>query len=210
MGRATSPALTRSRSARIALAVAAVWAFVAGMAMFEQLAFGLGRFGGVEYVPRVVALKTTRFWGAWAAALAVSLLLTGALHDRTLAHASGADEPWRSRAARAVQAAVAVPLTYAPVCAVAMAGAIALGWAGYGLRPHAFFERLEGSDVAHGILWSLLLGAVPAAWSLLGRRVWGAPWRLWLKLLATYVAFYAASLLWELLGALVSGGASRG
>lgn len=192
-----------TRSARVAMAVATAWVMIVGPVMYAQLSYGLHRFGGVEYVPRVVALAVTRGWGPWGATVAAALGLTGLLHDRTIATSRDGRRAWHPEWTAVAGAAVAVPVLYTPVCALVIASTMLVAWAADALGPSTFFVGLHPADVACGIGWSLLGGAFAAAWALFGRRVWGAQWALWRKLLLTFGVFLSGSALWGFLVSLV-------
>lgn len=59
-GRDLEGSALRARFLRLALALGAAFGFVVGGVQTFQSAFGLERFGGLEYVPRVVALSLVR------------------------------------------------------------------------------------------------------------------------------------------------------
>lgn len=192
--RDASPTTAPWRPVVIASVTSAVLVLVAATAMLGQAWYGFRRFGSGDLAARAVGLEIVRAWGAWGAAVAASLHVT-AMHHGGLAIA-------RRRVRFAVLAAVAVPMLYGPVCALALAAAMAEARAVLGLRPASFFAMLEADDLLHGLLAATALGCVPAAWSLLGARSSRSQARgLASKLFATWLV---------MLGVSFAGAAARG
>jgi hypothetical protein len=187
----------------VASLVCVVLVVLAGVAMVAEPWFVLRRFGGEEYIPAVVSLEIARFWGAWGAAVVVSLHVTAVLHGEFAAvpsHPAGGPARYRF----ALLAAAAVPALFAPVCMLALGSSMFVAKVCLGIRPSTFFEIVELRDVLRGALLSLLFGLVPAAWSRLGARFARSQHRgLAFKLLMTWVAMLGISFLGSLAVALL-------
>ncbi len=177
-----------SRPVVVTAIVSVILVVIAGVAMVCQAWFGLRRFGGFEYIPRMVWLEIARAWGAGGAALAASFQVTALQHaDSRLL---------RNRYRFAMLAAVAVPVLYTPVCALALGSSMIVAKAFLGLPPRSFFEVLEKGDVLHGAFLAVVFGCVPAVWSLFGTRLTRSRHRrLAFKLFVTWLAMLGVSFL---------------
>ena len=180
----------RSWDVLIASGVSALLVIVAGLALVLYPWDTFRRFDAEYLIPGVVGLAVLRGWGASGAALVTCLHVTAILHGRSR-HASFLDGPpmsARRRATSALLAAGAVPILYLPVSALAMGSAMMTAYLGFGLRPAAFFHLLEVADVGYGLFTAVLMGAVPAVWTLAGRKFFSARERgLGFKLFVTWV-----------------------
>lgn len=173
----------------MAAAVAAVWTFGVGAVMVARDGYGLGRFGGFGYIPLAVTLEISRVWAAWGASMAVVLVVTGILHP-------GVTPPGGRLA---ILSALAVPIAYAPVTAISLAGAGALGSAWLALPLRAFLDPIKSEDLWYGARSALVLGAVPVAWVFLGRPVWGSRLGLAAKLVVVFCSLSVVAILYRLL-----------
>ena len=136
----------QARSMLVAGAVALIGLLTFGPVTIVQFAFGLQRFGGVEYVPRVVGLGVLRFDGASATAMATCFLLTGFLHARPEAAASSGV----ARLKGAGLAALCVPVLYVPALVLILSSAVVFARLAYDLPARAFFEATTPEDYRCG------------------------------------------------------------
>jgi ABC-type transporter Mla maintaining outer membrane lipid asymmetry permease subunit MlaE len=163
------------------LVLGAAYGLVAGAATNIQFTYGLSRFGGTEYIPRVIGLSAVRGWGPWGAALAPSLTAVVVLH-RAGKRSTGALAVDPQLALFAV---AAVLLLYPIVVLVGCSAALAVWCAGDDGTARWFATTLIDSvlpvDVVHGVLVSVIDVLVIAAGlrlagaSLLSRRWWLLP-----------------------------------
>ncbi len=166
-----------------------------GVAQTVEFGWGLRRFGGMEYVPRVVALTTVRALGAGAAMLVTVVTAAVTLHR------AGRARPGETvaRDRRLAWLAAATLATFVVVASLAIAGGAVTSGAFFGLGPRAYVregvDTLLMSDVAHGAA----LAAVDALVAT-GFIAWVGPWMhrspraLVLKLLVAYLAVQATAL----------------
>lgn len=156
----STPPAVYGRIARYALVVNPIASAVAGAASAIQFAYGLSRFGGVEYVPRVVVLTALREQGgaeafAWTCFVGVILV-----HRASRSEVPRA--PLERRGAWRIGAAIAL---LHPICVAALvaAGAVALRLF-YGVPLATFAAELTGAivpgDVVVGALKSLVDAAI--------------------------------------------------
>jgi len=151
------------RIAAIGVLLGAGFGVFLGVAQTLQFGTGLGRFGGLTYVPRVVVLTTVRALGAGAAMLVTAVSTAIVLHQlgRSTPGVSEAVSVARDR--RTLWLGAGTLLAFAVVCVLAtLAGAVTSAGL-YGTGVGAFLgearRTLTGSDVAHGAA----LAAVDAA-----------------------------------------------
>jgi len=170
----------------VATGVSLALLLLASVAMVVSPWYGLRRFGGEEYVPRVVGLQITRELAA------AHALLVVALHETAFLHASSA--PPRRR--DAVLASIAVPLFYPIVAAIEGLSATAVARM-FGMTA-SIFEMATPSDVGRGLVIALALAPFAGAWMLFAPRVFRALNRgLRWKLFVTWLAVLAVSCVGE-------------
>jgi ABC-type transporter Mla maintaining outer membrane lipid asymmetry permease subunit MlaE len=199
----TAAGAQRLRSVFVAAAVAVALVLVAGAAMVVQAGFALRRFGGQDYVPRVVSLQVARTWGAWAATIATCLVVTAVLHE-TILRAKDDREP--PPAHLALLSAVAVPLLYVPVSLLALGGAFVTARVhlDVAVAPRDFVEAIEAGDVLNGSLYALALAALPALWARFGSKVLRLTSRgLGFRLLMTWLVLLGLSTLTSVVAAIM-------
>jgi hypothetical protein len=177
---------------------------VAGTGMVAQPWFAARHFH-VEYIiPWVVGLAVTRAWGAWGAAVVVCFHVTALHHSgfftrKTPNTQGGTDElrvTW-SRGRLATVAACSVPILYFPVGLLALATAMVITRAAFGLHAGDYFHLLNLGDVGFGICTAVVLGVVPALWTFTCEKLFswvrrGLGFKLfitWLCMLCLSVAF---------------------
>jgi hypothetical protein len=152
------------------LLLGTAYGLVAGAATSLQFTYGLSRFGGAEYIPRVIGLSAVRGWGPWGAALVPALTAVVVLHRAGK----------RSTEVPAIDprlplfVAAAVLLLY-PIVVLAGCGSALVVWcAGFGGEARGFaatlIDGVLGVDVTHGALASVIDAVVVAA----GVRLVGA------------------------------------
>jgi hypothetical protein len=171
------------------MVLAAAYALVAGAARCAGFDFGLKRFGGLEYVPRVVSLMAIRALGpgvaAMASALTAVVVLDRAGRRGAVATAIGPRVPLFAGAATVLGYPVAV-------CAAGL-GALLVWCIDSGDTARAFVATMIDaalwSDVAHGIGASVIGAlAVSIGLRLVGARLLSRRWSLFPKLLVAWVA----------------------
>jgi phospholipid/cholesterol/gamma-HCH transport system permease protein len=125
-----------------------------GMVMTIQFAWGLRRFGGVEYIPRVVALAFVRELGPTLTAVIVGGRIASGMTAEVgsmnvteqvdAIRALGADPVKKLVMPRVVAAILVMPLLSAFAIALGLLGAILVCAAQFGITPQAFL--LSGLD----------------------------------------------------------------
>jgi hypothetical protein len=189
-----APSGIDARILRLAVGIGAAFGVCVGCVEAVQFGFGLQRFGGLEYVPRVVVLSMVRANGP---AIALSAACYAALF---VFHRSRADVPAAARARTGLFVAGAV-LLVSPLATVlgTIGSAFALA-AVYGQSVAEFGasakETLLWSDVRAGIVLTAAYAAaagifVPRLAPKLGR----AGFHFALKLAAVSVVLFAAHLI---------------
>ncbi len=148
-------------------------------------AFGLRRFGGLEYVPRIVALAATRVLAGGPAALAVVLLGVRALH-----HAASKERPERPRLSAAWPFVATLASTIPSYVGLLM-GAIAAS-AAYGISAALYADAarttLNLTDPLVGIAYACLNAALATGVIYVGRRAWlSSKWALAGKWIVAFV-----------------------
>jgi hypothetical protein len=186
------------------LVVGAPYGLVAGIATCNQASHGLQHFGGIGYVPRVLAISALRAWGVWGAALAPATTTVVVLHR---AGARGGELPAVDHRL-SLFVALAVFLLYPVVVSVLWLAALPVWRAYSGGTARSFADTIrEGIfvvDVRHGVVASaisaiVLAVAVRVGWpGLLSRRWWLFP-----KLLVVWIGLQGIAFANGLLGLLL-------
>ncbi len=180
----------RGRSVWIASGVSALLIIVAGVALVLELWISFRRFDVAYLIPWAAGMAVLRDGGASGAALVTCLHVTAILHDRLRnASPSGAAlVPGRERVTIALLAGSAVPILYVPVSALALGSAMMTAYLGLGLRPAMFFHLVEAGDVGYGLVAAIIMGAVPALWSIAGSKLLSSRRRgIGFKLFVTWI-----------------------
>lgn len=166
--------------------IALALSLLAGFGLVVQIGFGLRKFGGLEYIPRILALSAVRTIGGGVVAAASLYALLAWTH-----HASPADI--RRNLRRAVPptlgfSVLALPLTVA----LTLIAGLATGTLVYGVdaEPRTLVStiRLEDLAAAYLTLFESVLAAAFFCWwaiPLMGRKYWSLPQ----KFLATFATF---------------------
>jgi ABC-type transporter Mla maintaining outer membrane lipid asymmetry permease subunit MlaE len=161
-----------------------------------QAGFGLQKFGGAQYLPRVVALGIVREIGAGTAASAAVLALVNWAHHHRPTHLRRFCRPTLLRGLLGV--AIAFPLT----TTLALASSFGVGLTAYGIEWTAFSSgaasTLSSSDFAVGFAEAVVSGLVlmPLV-SFLLPTITRLPWNLPLKLVATWSGLFAIGVLFR-------------
>jgi phospholipid/cholesterol/gamma-HCH transport system permease protein len=127
----------------------AIFSMLAGAAMTFQFAFGLSKFGGLEYLPRVVSL---RFFREIAGGLSFSAALFAWI---TVTH--GDDESAARRQFRSIATTVAVVFFFSELLALSVGLGTSLLFSAlvYDLSPHVYWvamtRTITASDCLSGV-----------------------------------------------------------
>ena len=183
-----------ARIAGISVGLGAGFGVFLGVAQTLQFGGGLSRFGGMEYVPRVVMLTTVRALGAGAAMLVTGVSAAIALHQL------GRRTPGVvvARDLRTLWLMAGNLATFASVCVFTMLGG-ALTTAGvFGASARFFLaeglDTLTSRDLAHGVALAAVDALAVTALVPLGSRWLTSERRgLVLKLLLAYAAAQATA-----------------
>jgi ABC-type transporter Mla maintaining outer membrane lipid asymmetry permease subunit MlaE len=192
------------RVAAISTGLGAGFGVFLGVAQTLQFGTGLGRFGGLTYVPRVVVLTTVRALGAGAAMLVTSVSTAIVLHQ------IGRSTPdvTVARDRRTLWLGAGTAATFFVVCALAtLSGALtSAGMFGTGVRAFLGEARrtLTLLDVVHGgalaavdaVIVTVLLPLV-SSWMTAPRR------GLLVKLFVAYATVQATAIVEQTLLALL-------
>jgi len=183
------------RVAAISALLGAGFGVFLGVAQTLQFGTGLTRFGGLEYVPRVIVLTTVRALGAGASMLVTSVSAAIVLHQigRSLPGVSVARDRrmlWLSAGAMATFVVVcaftvlAAALTSAVAFSTGVAPFIAEGW-----------RTLNARDLAHGAALAAIDAAIVTVLIPLVSGWTTAPKRsLLMKLFVAYATVQATSI----------------
>jgi hypothetical protein len=176
------------------LAAGVVYGLLAGVATCVQSDFGLRRFGGLEYVPRVITLDALRGWGVWGGVFAPAVTTVVVMHR---AGTHSAERPSVDPRLSFFVAA-AVLIVYPIVASVGWLVAIPIWCSDSGDTVRTFVgasrEAALVPDIVHGLVATMINAVVLAigvrvTWpGLLSRR-----WPLVPKLLVTWVALTGVS-----------------
>ena len=170
---------------------------MAGLLFVEEAILSLQRFGGVEYVPRLLLLRATREAAGGPAAIAVELLGVSALHR--MANAA-TERSWQLARWPLIATVAATVPSYGGMLLAAVMASMA-----HGISPSLYTEAarttLSLTDPLVGLTFASVGGAAASAVLYVGRRAWmSTKWPLAAKWI---VAFLALQLGRAGLGALV-------
>ncbi len=166
----------------------------AGVVMALETASALAHFSAEAFLPSILALRVTREWGAWGAAVVVCVHVTAAQHDRQSRPADPKSRPSRSRLGRAADAAILVPILYLPTCILALASAFLVLRLALRLPVSAFMGLLTPDDAGCGAVAALTLGLVPFVWTFASDKLFARSARgLGFKLAMTWVSMLSLS-----------------
>ncbi|HEY8089607.1 MAG TPA: hypothetical protein VIF09_17225 [Polyangiaceae bacterium] len=144
------------------LVLGVAYGVVAGVATTVQLDFGLRRYGGLEYTPRVVGLSSVRGWGPWGAALVPAVTAVVVLHRAGKRSVS----PVAIDPRLPLFAGAAVPLVYALVVPTGCLAALVVWCADSGDTSHTFVaamtETLIRTDLAFAAIATIVNALVVA------------------------------------------------
>jgi len=145
------------------LGIVAVTSVFIGMVMTIQFAFGLRRFGGVEYIPRVVALSFARelaptltaviVGGRIGSGMAAEVGAMNVTEQVDAIRALGADPAKKLVVPRLAAAVIVMPILSVFAFTLGTAGAIIICWLQFNLTPQ-FFLRSSLETVQFSDFWS--------------------------------------------------------
>jgi hypothetical protein len=192
------------RVAAISLVLGAGFGGFLGIAQTLQFGTGLGRFGGFEYVPRVVVLTTVRALGAGAAMLVTSVSATIVLHQ--LGRRAPGARVARDRGALWLVASTVA--TFVVVCGFSVLGGALTSEGMFATSVRSFLDEglrtLTLRDVEHGAALATVDAIILAVLVPLAAPWLAAPRRgLILKLFVAYAAVQATAIVEQTLLALI-------
>ena len=158
------------------LGIVAVTSIFIGMVMTIQFAFGLQRFGGVEYIPRVIVLAFLRELGPTLTAVIVGGRIGSGMAAEVGAmnvteqvdaiRALGGDPAKKLVLPRVAAAMIVMPLLSVFADALGTLGALAVCSLEYDIRPRLFMqsamETVLLSDLFSGLLKTPIFGFIIA------------------------------------------------
>jgi phospholipid/cholesterol/gamma-HCH transport system permease protein len=158
------------------LGIVAVTSIFIGMVMTIQFAFGLQRFGGVEYIPRVIVLSFLRELGPTLTAIIVGGRIGSGMAAEVGAmnvteqvdaiRALGGDPAKKLVLPRVAAAMIVMPLLSVFADALGTLGALAVCSLEYDIRPRLFMqsamETVLLSDLFSGLLKTPIFGFIIA------------------------------------------------
>ena len=158
------------------LGIVAVTSIFIGMVMTIQFAFGLQRFGGVEYIPRVIVLSFLRELGPTLTAIIVGGRIGSGMAAEVGAmnvteqvdaiRALGGDPAKKLVLPRVAAAMIVLPLLSVFADALGTLGALAVCSLEYDIRPRLFMqsamETVLLSDLFSGLLKTPIFGFIIA------------------------------------------------
>ncbi len=196
-----TPPITAPRASG-ALLLAFALGVLGGGVLVAQFSFGLRRFGGLEYVPRVVVLAATRALAGGPAALAAGLVAVRALHRAGPRNERALPGAW----AFVATLTAAIP-SYVGLLTGAIGTSVAFGIA-VALYPEAMRTGVELGDALVGVAHVLVDACVVAGVVHFGRRAWRSPaWSLTGKWVVAFLVLRIASTLASTLASLAIPGA---
>lgn len=146
--------------------IVAVTSIFIGMVMTIQFAFGLRRFGGVEYIPRVIVLSFLRelaptltaviVGGRIGSGMAAEVGSMNVTEQVDAVRALGADPAKKLVLPRVIAAIIVMPVLSLVALALGVIGAILVCAGEYDISP-GFFMRTSLETVRMSDLWSGLL-----------------------------------------------------
>jgi phospholipid/cholesterol/gamma-HCH transport system permease protein len=157
-------------------AIVATTSIFIGMVMTIQFAFGLQRFGGVEYIPRVIVLSFLRELGPTLTAIIVGGRIGSGMAAEVGAmnvteqvdaiRALGGDPAKKLVLPRVAAAMIVMPLLSVFADTLGTIGALGVCWAEYGIHPRLFMqsslETVLLSDLFSGIAKTPIFGFIIA------------------------------------------------
>lgn len=178
--------------------LAFVFGAVAGLLFVEETLLSLQRFGGTEYVPRLLLLRATREAAGGPAAIAVALLAVSALHRMGNA---APERSWLLVRWPIVATLAATVPSYGGMLLAAVMASLA-----HGISPSLYTEAarttLSLTDPLVGLTFAAVYGVSASAVLYVGRRAWtSTKWPLAAK---WFYAFCALQIARVGLSALVS------
>lgn len=158
------------------LGIVAVTSVFIGMVMTIQFAFGLQRFGGIEYIPRVIVLSFLRELGPTLTAIIVGGRIGSGMAAEVGAmnvteqvdaiRALGGDPAKKLVLPRVVAAMIVMPFLSIFADALGTFGALFVAAAEYDIRPRLFMrsslETVMLSDLFSGLLKTPIFGFIIA------------------------------------------------
>lgn len=145
------------------VAIAAITAIFTGMVMAVQFAFGLQRFGGIEYTGRVVGISFMRelaptltaviVGGRIGAGIAAEIGSMAVTEQIDAIRSLGADPLKKLVAPRLIASTIAMPILCAFALVLGFAGAMFITAAEFSIPP-GFFLRTALSSVNYKDYWS--------------------------------------------------------
>ena len=158
------------------LGIVAVTSVFIGMVMTIQFAFGLQRFGGIEYIPRVIVLSFLRELGPTLTAIIVGGRIGSGMAAEVGAmnvteqvdaiRALGGDPAKKLVLPRVVAAMIVMPFLSIFADALGTFGALFVAAAEYDIRPRLFMrsslETVLLSDLFSGLLKTPIFGFIIA------------------------------------------------
>ncbi len=158
------------------LGIVAVTSIVIGMVMTIQFAFGLQRFGGIEYIPRVIVLSFLRELGPTLTAVIVGGRIGSGMAAEVGAmnvteqvdaiRALGGDPAKKLVLPRVLAAMIVMPLLSIFADTLGTLGALFVADVEYGIRPRLFLQTaLESvllSDLFSGLAKTPIFGFIIA------------------------------------------------
>jgi phospholipid/cholesterol/gamma-HCH transport system permease protein len=158
------------------LGIVAVTSVFIGMVMTIQFAFGLQRFGGIEYIPRVIVLSFLRELGPTLTAIIVGGRIGSGMAAEVGAmnvteqvdaiRALGGDPAKKLVLPRVAAAMVVMPLLSVFADTLGTLGALGVCWLEYDIRPRLFMqsalETVQLSDLFSGVAKTPIFGFIIA------------------------------------------------
>ena len=158
------------------LGIVAVTSVFIGMVMTIQFAYGLQRFGGLEYIPRVIVLSFLRELGPTLTAIIVGGRIGSGMAAEVGAmnvteqvdaiRALGGDPAKKLVLPRVVAAMIVMPLLSVFADALGTLGAVVVCSTEYGIRPRLFMESslevVTLADFASGLAKTPIFGFIIA------------------------------------------------
>jgi phospholipid/cholesterol/gamma-HCH transport system permease protein len=158
------------------MGIVAVTSVFIGMVMTIQFAFGLRRFGGLEYIPRVIVLSFVRELGPTLTAVIVGGRIGSGMAAEVGAmnvteqvdaiRALGGDPAKKLVLPRVAAAIVVMPLLSAFANTLGTVGAVMVSWLEFDIRPELFMrtalEAVTMADLFAGLAKTPVFGFIIA------------------------------------------------
>ncbi len=156
--------------------IVAVTSIFIGMVMTIQFAYGLSRFGGLEYIPRVIVLSFARelaptltaviVGGRIGSGMAAEVGAMNVTEQVDAIRALGADPAKKLVLPRAIAAIIAMPILGALAFVLGTLGAVFICDVQYDISPNFFFrsavEVLNITDILSGVAKTPVFGFIIA------------------------------------------------